>query len=299
VAAEDEIEHIGEPIDLTIDGMSERRRKTGITDNREVGAALALGSKVEVRTFTGSSVLTSQIEPTTTILTISRLLPPLSKSEVGTIRCVGLNYRKHAKEMDLALPDHPTLFFKPSTCLGAPNAPLLIPYQATDGQADYEAELAVVIGKAAKNVSKEEAMDYVLGYTCSNDITARVHQFNGAQWGFGKGFDGFAPLGPCLVSASSISNPGDIELKTVLNGETMQYSLADDMIFSIPEIVAYLSQGTTLEPGTIIMTGTPHGIGVSKVPKVFLKPGDDLRIVMSHGMGSLVTPVEYESAPKA
>jgi 2-keto-4-pentenoate hydratase/2-oxohepta-3-ene-1,7-dioic acid hydratase in catechol pathway len=299
VAAEDGIEHIGEPIDLIIDGMSERRRKTGTTDNREVGAALASGSKVEVRTFTGSSVLTSQIEPTTTILTISRLLPPLSKSEVGTIHCVGLNYRKHAKEMDLALPDHPTLFFKPSTCLGAPNAPLLIPHQATDGQADYEAELAVVIGKAAKNVSKEEAMDYVLGYTCSNDITARVHQFKGAQWGFGKGFDGFAPLGPCLISASSISNPGDIELKTVLNGETMQYSLADDMIFSISEIVAYLSQGTTLEPGTIIMTGTPHGIGVSKVPKVFLKPGDDLRIVMSHGMGSLVTPVEYESAPKA
>jgi 2-keto-4-pentenoate hydratase/2-oxohepta-3-ene-1,7-dioic acid hydratase in catechol pathway len=209
---------------------------------------------------------------------------------------VGLNYRKHAKEMDLELPNHPT-FFKPSTCLGAPNAPLLIPHQATDGQADYEAELAVIIGKAAKNVKKEDAMDYVLGYACSNDVTARVHQFNGAQWSFGKGFDGFAPLGPCIVSAASISNPGDIELKTVLNGETMQYSLANDMIFSIPEIVAYLSQGTTLEPGTVIMTGTPHGIGVSKVPKVFLKPKDDLRIVMSHGMGSLVTPVAYESAP--
>lgn len=281
-----------------MDGTSERRRKTYTTDTCEVGAALASGSKVKVRIFTGSSVLSFKVEPTPAVLTISRLLPPLAKSEVGTIRCVGLNYRKHAKEMDLALPDHPTLFFKPSTCLGAPNAPLLIPHQATDGQADYEAELAVVIGKAAKNVSKEEAMNYVLGYTCSNDVTARVHQFNGAQWSFGKGFDGFAPLGPCLVSASSISNPGDIELKTVLNGETMQYSLADDMIFSIPEIVAYLSQGTTLEPGSIIMTGTPHGIGVSKVPKVFLKPGDDLRIVMSHGMGSLVTPVEYETAPK-
>lgn len=210
---------------------------------------------------------------------------------------MGLNYRKHAKEMNLELPEHPTLFFKPSTCLGAPNAPLLIPHQATDGQADYEAELAVIIGKAAKNVKKEDAMDYVLGYACSNDVTARVHQFNGAQWGFGKGFDGFAPLGPCIVSAASVPNPGDIELKTVLNGETMQYSLANDMIFSIPEIVAYLSQGTTLESGTVIMTGTPHGIGVSKVPKVFLKPKDDLRIVMSHGMGSLVTPVAYESAP--
>jgi 2-keto-4-pentenoate hydratase/2-oxohepta-3-ene-1,7-dioic acid hydratase in catechol pathway len=257
-----------------------------------------LGSKVEVRKFQGSSTLSANAEPTATILTISQLLSPLSKQEVGTIRCVGLNYRKHAREMNLELPNHPTLFFKPSTCLGAPNAPLLIPHQATDGQADYEAELAIIIGRAAKNVRKEDAMDYVLGYACSNDVTARVHQFNGAQWGFGKGFDGFAPLGPCIVSATSIPDPGDVELKTVLNGETMQYSLANDMIFSIPEIVAYLSQATTLEPGTVIMTGTPHGIGVSKVPKVFLKPGDDLRIVMSHGLGSLVTPVEYEETPK-
>lgn len=257
-----------------------------------------MGIKLDVRAFTGSSVLPLDVEPTSTVLRISQLLPPLSKSEIGTIRCVGLNYRKHAKEMSLPLPDHPTLFFKPATCLGAPNTPLLIPYQATDGQADYEAELAVVIGKTARNVRKEDAMDYVLGYTCSNDVTARVHQFNGAQWGFGKGFDGFAPLGPCIVAASSIPYPGDIELKTVLNGDTMQYSLVNDMIFSIPEIVAYLSQGTTLEPGTVIMTGTPHGIGVSKVPKVFLKPGDDLRIVMSHGIGSLVTPVKYEATPK-
>jgi len=280
VAAEDGVEHIGEPLDTGLD----------------VGAALAAGSEVGVRVFTGSSVLSVDAQPTSAIATVSRLLPPLSRTEVGTIRCIGLNYRKHAKEMNLDLPNHPTLFFKPATCLGAPNAPLVIPRQATDGQADYEAELAVIIGRSARNVSTEDAMDYVLGYTCSNDVTARVHQFNGAQWSFGKGFDGFAPLGPCLVSASSISNPGDIELKTVLNGETMQYSLANDMIFSIREIVAYLSQGTTLEPGTVIMTGTPHGIGVSKVPKVWLKQGDDLRIVMSHGMGSLVTPVVYEKA---
>lgn len=244
-------------------------------------------------------MLSLDARPTSTTLQIFKLLPPLAKSEVGTVRCIGLNYRKHAKEMDLDLPEHPTLFFKPSTCLGSPNAPLVIPHQATDGQADYEAELAVVIGKSVKNVAKEDAMNYVLGYTCANDVTARTHQFRGAQWGFGKGFDGFCPLGPCLVAARSIPNPGDIELKTVLNGETMQHSLADDMIFTVPEIVAYLSQATTLEPGTIIMTGTPHGIGVSKVPKVFLKPGDDLRIVMSHGLGSLITPVEYETTPKA
>ncbi|KAF2850336.1 fumarylacetoacetate hydrolase [Plenodomus tracheiphilus IPT5] len=283
VAREDGIEHVGEPLDGDVD----------------VGAAIASGLEVRVRAFTGSSVLSPDIHPTSTILTISRLLPPLSAAEIGTIRCIGLNYRKHAKEMNLELPNHPTLFFKPSTCLGAPNAPLIIPHQATDGQADYEAELAVIIGKTAKNVCREDAMDYILGYACSNDVTARVHQFNGAQWGFGKGFDGFAPLGPCLVATSSIPDPGDIELKTVLNGEMMQSSLADDMIFSIPEIVAYLSQGTTLEAGTVIMTGTPHGIGVSKVPNVWLKEGDDLRIVMSHGLGSLVTPVVYEMGPKS
>lgn len=198
----------------------------------------------------------------------------------------------------MEIPDYPTLFFKPSTCLNSPNAPLRIPYQATSShESDYEAELAIVIGKAARNVSQEDAMDYVLGYTCSNDVTARIHQFRGAQWGFGKGFDGFAPMGPCIVSASSIPNPASIVLKTILNGETMQEGSVDDMIFSIPKIVSYLSQGTTLETGTVIMTGTPHGIGVSKTPKVFLKPGDDLRVVMSHGLGSLVNTVEYEKAP--
>jgi 2-keto-4-pentenoate hydratase/2-oxohepta-3-ene-1,7-dioic acid hydratase in catechol pathway len=230
-------------------------------------------------------------------LKVQKLLPPLTRKEIGTIRCIGLNYRKHAKEMNLDLPEHPTLFFKPANCVNASNTPLVIPHQATDSQADYEAELAVVIGRDARNVNIEDAMDYVLGYTCSNDVTARKHQFAGAQWGFGKGFDGFAPMGPCLVSTKSIPDPSVIELKTVLNGDVMQEGRGDDMIFSIAEIVAYLSQGTTLEAGTVIMTGTPHGIGVSRTPPVFLAPGDDLRIVMSHGLGSLVNRVEYEEKP--
>ena len=251
-----------------------------------------------MREFTGTSALNLSAEPGSRTLTVQRLLPPLSRDEVGTIRCIGLNYRNHAKEMNLALPEHPTLFFKPATCLGAPNAPLVIPHQATDGQADYEAELAIVIGRAARNVAVADALDYVLGYTCSNDVTARKHQFHGAQWGFGKGFDGFAPLGPCIVSASRrLPDPSVIHLQTILNGETMQDGRADDMIFTIAEIVAYLSQGTTLEAGTVIMTGTPHGIGGSREPPVYLKPGDDLRVVMSHGLGSLVNRIEYESTP--
>jgi 2-keto-4-pentenoate hydratase/2-oxohepta-3-ene-1,7-dioic acid hydratase in catechol pathway len=263
----------------------------------DIGAALASKQELKIRTFSTTSVLDTAAKPTDTILTISKLLPPLTKSEVGTIRCIGLNYRKHAAEMNLELPSHPTLFFKPSTCLGEPNASLVIPFQATDAQADYEAELAIIIGRSTKNVSKEDAMNYVLGYTCSNDVTARKHQFNGAQWGFGKGFDGFAPMGPCIVAANSILDVGKIELKAVLNGEVMQQSLAADMIFSVPQIVAYLSQGTTLEAGTVILTGTPHGIGVSKSPQVVLSHGDDLRIVMSHGLGSLVNEVVYEETP--
>ncbi|ORY59118.1 fumarylacetoacetate hydrolase [Pseudomassariella vexata] len=282
IAREDGKEHFGEPQDADLD----------------IGDALAQSIPVSVRELSATSALDLDAQPTSRTLTIQSLLPPLSKSEVGTIRCVGLNYRNHAKEMNLALPDHPTLFFKPSTCLNAPNGPLVIPHQATDGQADYEAELAVVIGKTARNVAADEALMYVLGYMCSNDVSARKHQFNGAQWGFGKGFDGFAPMGPCLVSTQRIPDPSVIALKTVLNGEIMQQGRADDMIFSVAEIIAYLSQGTTLEAGTVIMTGTPHGIGVSKNPPVYLKPEDDVRIVMSHGLGSLVNKVEYEEAPR-
>ncbi|PSN72665.1 fumarylacetoacetate hydrolase [Corynespora cassiicola Philippines] len=279
VAVEDQAEHVGEPLDRSVD----------------IGAALASGSEVLVREFTGQSVIAPSATPTSRTLTIQTLLPPLSKAEIGTIRCIGLNYRNHAKEMNMEIPDYPTLFFKPSTCLNNPNASLVIPYQATSShESDYEAELAIVIGKAIRNATKEEAMDYVLGFTCSNDVTARIHQFRGAQWGYGKGFDGFAPMGPCVVAAHSIPDLGAITLKTTLNGEVMQEGKVDDMIFGIPEIVSYLSQGTTLEAGTVIMTGTPHGIGVSKTPKVYLKHGDDLRVVMSHGLGSLVSSVEYE-----
>lgn len=255
---------------------------------------MASGSCVAVKVLNCRTALDLSAQHTEEIMTIDRLLPPLTRQEIGTIRCIGLNYRNHAKEMNLALPDHPTLFFKPPSCLNAPNAPLVIPHQATDGQADYEAELAVVIGKTARNVPAEQALGYVLGYMCSNDVTARKHQFHGAQWGFGKGFDGFAPMGPCLVSTARIPDPAVIGLRTVLNGAVMQDGRADDMIFSIAEIVAYLSQGTTLEAGTVIMTGTPHGIGVSKSPPVYLRPGDDLRVVMTHGLGSLVNTVVYE-----
>ncbi|CZT25766.1 related to 2-keto-4-pentenoate hydratase/2-oxohepta-3-ene-1,7-dioic acid hydratase (catechol pathway) [Ramularia collo-cygni] len=285
IAEEDGQEYLGEPIDSAID----------------VGAAVASSTPVQVLVFHGSSPLDITIHPTTTILTIRSLLPPITRKEIGTIRCIGLNYRHHAAEMKLTLPTHPCVFFKPASCLNSPGHPLLIPYQASDGQADYEAELAVVIGRECRNVDPAKALDYVLGYMCSNDVTARKWQFAGGntQWGYGKGFDGFAPMGPCLVSTRAIPDPSVIELKTLLNGNVMQEGRADDMIFSIAEIVSHLSQGTTLEAGTVIMTGTPHGIGVSKEPPIFLQHGDDLRVVMSHGLGSLVSNVVYEGQDRS
>lgn len=259
-----------------------------------VGAALAAGHIVQVRVFTGTSVLDLTAEPTDKIVTIGQLLAPVTWQEAGAVRCIGLNYRKHASEMGLELPAYPTLFLKPARCLRGGNSPLVVPALATDAEADYEAELAIVIGREAHNVTAADAPAYILGYTGANDVTARKHQFRGAQWGFGKGFDGFAPLGPCLVAAHSVVDPARMEVRTLLNGETMQHGRADDMIFGVAEIVAYLSQGTTLDAGTVILTGTPHGIGVSRTPPVFLQPGDDVRIVVTHGVGSLVNRVEYE-----
>ncbi|KAF4302597.1 fumarylacetoacetate hydrolase [Botryosphaeria dothidea] len=284
IAAEDGKEYIGEPTDPDLD----------------VGAALASSHPVTVRIFATTTALSATAQPTTLTRTIRTLLPPLTPREVGTIRCIGLNYRLHAQEMNLPLPTHPTLFFKPATSLGAPNAPLLIPHQATSPpQADYEAELAVILGKACRNATRENALDHVLGYACANDVTARAHQFAGAQWGFGKGFDGFAPVGPCVVSAARrVRDARAVELRTVLNGAVVQEACAEDMIFGVAEIVAYLSQGTTLEAGTVILTGTPCGIGVSRTPPVFLRHGDDLRVVMSHGLGSLVNTVVYEEGPE-
>lgn len=272
---------------------------SNVDANLAVGAALATNTPVQVRKLSGASALDATSTTNPTVLTIRTLLCPLSASEVGTIRCIGLNYRSHAAEMGFALPSYPSVFFKPATCLNAPNAPLLIPYQATDQQADYEAELAVVVGKRCRNVSAADAMSYVLGYTCANDVTARKWQVAGGttQWGYGKGFDGFAPMGPCLVSAAAVPDPEAIDLRTEVNGREMQRGRVDDMIFPLAEIVSFLSQGTTLEAGTVILTGTPHGIGASRDPPVFLQHGDEVRIVMSHGLGSLVNRVVYEANP--
>lgn len=261
----------------------------------DVGAAVRKGQDVQVKVYSGSSVL-SPGTPTDKIEVIDRVLSPLSMQEVGTIRCIGLNYRGHANEVGMKIPDIPVVFMKPATSLADPwPAPTVIPkHTLKDDCADFESELAVVIGKPCKNVSKEEALDYVLGYTANNDISSRVSQLNQSQWCYSKGYDGACPLGPTLVSAEVIKDPSKLKLRGLLNGKVVQESGLDDLIFDVPEIVSFCSQGTTLLPGTTIITGTPAGIGWGRNPKLTLHGGDEFVVEILPHIGSLVNVMEEE-----
>jgi 2-keto-4-pentenoate hydratase/2-oxohepta-3-ene-1,7-dioic acid hydratase in catechol pathway len=177
-----------------------------------------------------------------------------------------------------------------------PGDAILLPRHLPSTEVDYECELAVVIGKACKNVSRESALDYVLGYTCANDVSARDWQIKrgGSQWCRGKTFDTFAPLGPCLVLKDEIPNPNALRIQTRLNGNVMQDSNTADMIFDVPTLIEFLSGSTTLLPGTVILTGTPQGVGVARKPSVFLQPGDTVTIDIER-IGQLTNPVLAES----
>jgi 2-keto-4-pentenoate hydratase/2-oxohepta-3-ene-1,7-dioic acid hydratase in catechol pathway len=215
----------------------------------------------------------------------------LSITRPGKIVCVGLNYRDHAEEGGLDLPKAPLLFAKwPNTLIGD-GEPIVVPPEAT--QVDYEAELGVVIGSTARRVSEAAALDHVEGYICLNDVTARDMQFGDGQWTRGKSLDTFCPVGPRLVPREEIEDPQKLAIRCILNGETMQDSSTDQMIFSVAEIIAYVSQIITLEAGDLIATGTPAGVGVFKDPKVLLKDGDEVSIEIED-LGTLTNPVEKE-----
>lgn len=212
------------------------------------------------------------------------LLAPVAPPNVLAI---GLNYGRHALESRMQLPDHPLLFFKVTTSVIAPEAPIVRPLSAPD-EVDYEGELAVVIGKECKNVSAEEALDYVLGYACANDVSARDCQLRlDTQWARGKSFDTFCPLGPWIETSL---DPSDLAVETRLNGEIMQSSRTSDMIFDVPTLISFCSRDRTLLPGTVLLTGTPGGVGFARKPPVFLKPGDVVEIAIE-GIGTLRNPV--------
>ncbi|OTA69525.1 hypothetical protein K449DRAFT_384476 [Hypoxylon sp. EC38] len=271
---------IGQPVDSDID----------------VGKAVHDGDAVEVRVFSGNSVLNPG-SPTGETEVISRILSPVSAEEVGTIRCIGLNYANHAKEANMKVPDVPMMFMKPATALADPwPVPTVIPrHTLKDDCADYEAELAIVIGRACKNVTAKEALNYILGYTAANDVSSRASQIAQSQACYSKGFDGSCPLGPVLVSATVMPDPSKFTIRGLKNGEVMQSSGLSDMIFDCAELVSFLSQGTTLPAGTIILTGTPAGVGFGKKPPAYLHDKDNFVVELLPHVGSLYSVFEAEN----
>lgn len=190
---------------------------------------------------------------------VRMLLAPLARKDIGTVRCLGLNYEQHAKESNMPIPKYPVLFYKPVTSISGPGDDIPVAQLAQEGEGlDYECELVAVIGKEATNVTESKALDYVLGYAVGNDVSHRDWQIKrgGGQWGLGKGFDGWAPFGPGIVSSSVIADPNNLAISTKLNGQTVQSSSTKDMIFGVAKTIAFLSQGTTLLPGDLIFTGT-------------------------------------------
>lgn len=194
------------------------------------------------------------------------------------IICVGLNYRRHAEETNADYPETPILFSKFNNTLTGNLCDIAVP-EVTD-QLDYEVELGMVIGKSAKNITKNEALDYVFGYCTANDLSARDLQFKTNQWLLGKTCDGFSPVGPYIVTADEVSNPNNLSLKTTVNGEVRQNSNTSDMIFYCDEIISYISQHMTLNPGDVILTGTPEGVvlGLPEKERVYLQPGDQVTV---------------------
>lgn len=205
----------------------------------------------------------------------------------GKLICIGLNYRTHAAESNLPLPDRPLAFAKWTSCIIEDGATIRIP--KFSDQIDFEAELAVVIGTETRDAPVNEALDHVMGYACFNDVSARDVQASETQWSRSKSFDTFGPMGP-IAPADSISDPQDLAIRCLINDELMQEGHTSDMVFGVAEIISFLSQGTTLHPGDVIATGTPAGIGLTKNPPRFLRPGDHVTVEIE-GLASLTNPV--------
>jgi 2-keto-4-pentenoate hydratase/2-oxohepta-3-ene-1,7-dioic acid hydratase in catechol pathway len=206
----------------------------------------------------------------------------------GKIICIGLNYRDHAAESNQPVPEYPTVFAKYSSCVIGPGEPIVIP--RVTSQVDYEGELAVVIGRRARDVAEADALSYVAGYAPFNDVSARDYQSRTSQWTIGKTFDTFGPLGPALVTADEVADPHALGLRVTIGDDVLQSSNTRHLIFTIPQLVAYLSAVMTLEPGDVIATGTPAGVGAARKPARWLQPGEVVRVEID-GLGALENPV--------
>lgn len=227
-----------------------------------------------------------------------RFVSLLAPIEPRAIFCIGLNYRAHAVAMGQPEPKFPVIIPKGINAVQHPGEPIVLPRHLASSKVDYEGELAVIIGRDCKNVSRDEAFDYVFGYTCANDVSARDWQFEfgGGQWARSKQFDTFAPLGPWLVTSDEIPDPSRLQLTTRLNGAVMQHAMTSLMIFDIPCLIEFLSASTTLLAGTVLLTGTPAGTGMKQDPPRWLRPGDRVEVEIE-SIGTLSNPVGEEVVP--
>ena len=219
----------------------------------------------------------------------------LSPVDPAALLCIGLNYRLHAEESGAEIPQRPILFMKAPSSVQNPDDPIEIPRHLASEEVDYEAELAVVIGKPGKNIRRQDALEHVAGYTCANDVSARDWQirYGGGQWCRGKTFDTFCPLGPVLVTPEDIGDPNNLRIRTFIGKDTFQDWNTNDMIFDVPTLIEFLSGSTTLATGTVILTGTPQGVGFARKPPRFLSPGDNVTVEIEK-IGRLTNPVVNE-----
>lgn len=245
-----------------------------------------------VRQALGSADQAEALRRDGVVFTLSEVTLKAPIPQPGKLILLGLNYRDHAEETGQKIPEVPTLFSKYHNSVIGPGAAILIP-RATE-QIDYEAEFAFVIGRRGHNIPRERALDYVAGYTIINDVSARDYQFVTSQWMVGKTFDTHCPMGPTLVLKDEIADPHNLDLSLSIAGEVLQKSNTNQLIFKIPETVEYLSQVMTLEPGDVISTGTPAGVGFTRKPPRWLRPGETVRIEIA-GLGVLENPVAKAS----
>jgi 2-keto-4-pentenoate hydratase/2-oxohepta-3-ene-1,7-dioic acid hydratase in catechol pathway len=226
---------------------------------------------------------------------LKKIAKPEAETKLGplftprNVICIGLNYKDHAAEGGVPLPEKPVVFAKLNGCVIGPNAPIILPPDTK--QVDYEAELAVVIGRRCKGASEADALNYVAGYTCMNDVSARDFQFGDNQWVRAKSQDTFGPMGPYLVTSEDVPDPQTLPIRCTVNGRVLQDSNTDKMIFGVRYLISFISRGITLEPGDVISTGTPHGVGFARKPPIFLNAGDEV-VVEIDGIGRLSNPVK-------
>jgi acylpyruvate hydrolase len=281
--------HMGNEDELAVADMRVPTDMIGLLRGGDTSLRAAQQAVAFVRSQLEANDKTLSLQGITYAIDRVSLLPPVMRP--GKVVCLGLNYRDHAAEAGMAVPEYPVLFHKVAGSLIGHNQPIVVP--RISSKIDYEGELAIIIGRRGKYIAEEDALSYVAGYTVGNDVSARDLQFRTSQWTTGKMLDTFCPLGPALVTRDEVVDPNQLAIKTTLNGQVMQDGNTADMIFRVPFIVSYISEVATLEPGDVILTGTPPGIGNTRTPQVFMKPGDMITVEIEH-VGKLTNPVVAE-----